>query len=172
MDPLSLAGSTMKLAVLWCPSPSSDKISGTTTTGSMCFSRIGSGFSCIPTAAAILGNFLGSWVSGRIGPKVILLLAALVTIAAVGMEFASTTLNLFMAGKTINEFSLGIIQAVGATYVSEISPLLCKVWLPLSVTSRTALDPTFVSFRIIESPRGLPAGHIVVHLRPSGDSLL
>uniref|UniRef100_A0A060TJ03 ARAD1D51040p n=1 Tax=Blastobotrys adeninivorans TaxID=409370 RepID=A0A060TJ03_BLAAD len=85
-----------------------------------------SAFNGVPIAAAIIGNFVGSWVSDAIGRKLVLLSAVLISVAAVGMEFASTAVQLFLAGKTVNGFCLGMIQAVGATYVSEIAPLALR----------------------------------------------
>ncbi|EGV64551.1 MFS general substrate transporter [Yamadazyma tenuis ATCC 10573] len=39
------------------------------------------------------------------------------------MEFAATTMGVFIAGKTLNGFSLGVIQASCVSYVADISPL-------------------------------------------------
>ncbi|EGV64550.1 hypothetical protein PSN45_004864 [Yamadazyma tenuis] len=77
----------------------------------------------VPLATQIVGQWLGSWLADKFGKKWVIYGGMLTSCAFVGMEFAATTMGVFIAGKTLNGFSLGVIQASCVSYVADISPL-------------------------------------------------
>ncbi|CDK26248.1 unnamed protein product [Kuraishia capsulata CBS 1993] len=82
-----------------------------------------SAFSGVPIAAGIIGQNVGSLLADRVGKKWLLFAHVLFSVAFVGLEFAATNVQMFLAGKTLNGYCVSLIQAVGVTYVAEIAPL-------------------------------------------------
>ncbi|CAK7234894.1 hypothetical protein SBRCBS47491_009103 [Sporothrix bragantina] len=74
-------------------------------------------------AAAILGAFLASYFGDKVGSKPVVLAAACLNITSVGIEFATTSIGVFFAGKMVNFVAIGAFLNVCTTYISDISPL-------------------------------------------------
>lgn len=80
-------------------------------------------FSGVPLAAQIVGQWTGSWLADRWGKRWVIFGALVVSCGFVGIEFASKTVQIFLLGKTLNGFCLGIVQALCVSYVADIAPL-------------------------------------------------
>lgn len=78
-------------------------------------------------ALSQVGTMLGAWsigfIADRFGRKICFATAACVSAAGIAVLYISETPGVFLGGKIINAFSLGMAIAVGQTYVSEITPL-------------------------------------------------
>lgn len=83
-------------------------------------------FSGVPLAAQIIGQWVSSFLVDSVGKKWVLWITVLISLAFVGMEFAATEIHLFVAGKVLNGFCLGIIQPAAVSYVSDIAPLALR----------------------------------------------
>lgn len=57
------------------------------------------------------------------GRKKIVIAGIANTLIGVALEFRATSDGVFLAGKLVNGFSIGILNTVCVAYVSEISPL-------------------------------------------------
>lgn len=79
-----------------------------------------------PIGTIVLGGFLGSQMADWIGRKPTLLIASLSTIGFITIEYLSTTIEVFFAGKFLNALSLGMISSVATTYMGEITPLALR----------------------------------------------
>ncbi|KAM0438448.1 hypothetical protein ACHAPT_001197 [Fusarium lateritium] len=76
-----------------------------------------------PNATAIAGSWAASWLSDKYGTKPIILLAALINTASVGVEFGATSLGMFFGGKMMNFFAIGAILNLCTAYVADVAPL-------------------------------------------------
>ncbi|KPI45636.1 Alpha-glucosides permease MPH3 [Cyphellophora attinorum] len=85
-----------------------------------------SAFSGAPIASQIVGNLGSGQVADLIGRRNTLIIALVITFAAITMEFVATTNELFFGGKFLNGFAVGTIQTVATTYVGEIVPLALR----------------------------------------------
>lgn len=77
-------------------------------------------------AAAILGSWGASYLSDMVGTKPVVLAAAAINIASVGVEFASTSIGMFFAGKMVNFIAIGAFLNLCTAYVADISPLTIR----------------------------------------------
>ena len=85
-----------------------------------------SAISGVPLAAQIIGQWTGSWLADHFGKKWVIYVSILVSTAFIGIEFAATTIQTFLAGKTMNGLCLGIIQASIVSYVADITPFALR----------------------------------------------
>jgi MFS family permease len=85
-----------------------------------------SAFSGVPLAAQIVGQWFSSELCDKFGKKWVILGSCLCSVSFIGMEFAATHINLFLAGKTMNGLCFGLIQPAAVSYVSDISPLILR----------------------------------------------
>ncbi|CUM49370.1 unnamed protein product [Debaryomyces fabryi] len=85
-----------------------------------------SAISGVPLAAQIIGQWTGSWLADRFGKKWVIYISILVSTAFIGIEFAATTIQTFLAGKTMNGVCLGIIQSSIVSYVADITPFALR----------------------------------------------
>ncbi|KAF5002415.1 hypothetical protein FGRMN_427 [Fusarium graminum] len=76
--------------------------------------------------AAILGAWASSYFADIIGFKPVILIAAAINIGSVGVEFASTSIEMFFAGKMINFIAIGAFQNLCTAYVADVSPLAIR----------------------------------------------
>ena len=58
-----------------------------------------------------------------IGRRYTVMIALVLSFAAVTMEFVATTDALFFGGKFLNGFAVGTLQAVSTTYIGEVCSL-------------------------------------------------
>ncbi|RTE81411.1 hypothetical protein BHE90_004074 [Fusarium euwallaceae] len=79
-----------------------------------------------PNGAAIVGAWGASFLSDRYGTKPIILLAAMVNLASVGVEFGATSLAMFFGGKMMNFLAIGALLNLCTAYVAEVSPLAIR----------------------------------------------
>ncbi|OJJ48037.1 hypothetical protein ASPZODRAFT_131684 [Penicilliopsis zonata CBS 506.65] len=77
-------------------------------------------------ASAIAGAWIASFLSDVIGLKPVLIGAAALNIASVGIEFATTSVQMFFAGKVVNYVAIGALLNLCTAYVAEISPLAIR----------------------------------------------
>ena len=68
---------------------------------------------------AIGALFCGE-VSDWIGRRNTIVLALIVSFAAISLEMVATTNEMFFGGKFLNGFAVGTIQAVSSTYIGEV----------------------------------------------------
>lgn len=85
-----------------------------------------SAISGVPLAAQIIGQWTGSWLADRFGKKWVIYISILVSTAFIGIEFAATTIQTFLSGKTMNGVCLGIIQSSIVSYVADITPFALR----------------------------------------------
>ena len=77
-------------------------------------------------AAAIFGAWGASYFADHFGTKPVLLVSCAINIASVGIEFATTSIGMFFAGKMINFVAIGAFQNLCTAYVADISPLAIR----------------------------------------------
>ncbi|UZP46499.1 hypothetical protein NXS19_014311 [Fusarium pseudograminearum] len=77
-------------------------------------------------AAAIFGAWASSYFADIIGFKPVVLAAAAINIGSVGVEFASTSIEMFFAGKMVNFIAIGAFQNLCTAYVADVSPLAIR----------------------------------------------
>lgn len=68
----------------------------------------------------IIGALFSGQVADWIGRRYTLMIALVISFAAVTMEFVATSNALFFGGKFLNGFAVGTIQTVSGTYIGEV----------------------------------------------------
>lgn len=84
-----------------------------------------SAFSGGPVASAVIGALCSGQIADILGRKRTIMIALVITIAAVTLEFVATTNEMFFGGKFLNGFALGTLSSVPLTYVGEV----CTMWM-------------------------------------------
>ncbi|KAH7033707.1 general substrate transporter [Microdochium trichocladiopsis] len=79
-----------------------------------------------PNAAGIVGASIAGWLSDRFGYRPVILSAAVINIASIGIEFGSTSLGMFLAGKMVNLLAIGALLNLCTAYVADVSPLAIR----------------------------------------------
>jgi SP family general alpha glucoside:H+ symporter-like MFS transporter len=79
-----------------------------------------SAFSGAPVASAVVGALCSGQIADTIGRKYTILLALLISCAAITLEFIATTNEMFFGGKFLNGFAVGALASVPVTYVGEV----------------------------------------------------
>jgi len=88
-----------------------------------------SAFSGGPVASAVVGALCSGQIADTIGRKLTILIALLISVAAVTLEFRATTNEMFFGGKFLNGFAVGALASVPITYIGEVSiRLRCEVF--------------------------------------------
>jgi sugar porter (SP) family MFS transporter len=77
-------------------------------------------------AAAIVGSWAASYFADKFGVKPVILAAAAINIASVGVEFSSTSIGMFFGGKMINFVAIGAFLNICTAYVADVSPLAIR----------------------------------------------
>jgi MFS family permease len=70
--------------------------------------------------SAVLGSLVAGYLADLIGRRWMIVSGLAITFVGVALEFASTTVQVFFAGKFINGLALGILTTVVLTWVSEV----------------------------------------------------
>lgn len=81
---------------------------------------------------AIIGAYGTGWLADRIGRRYTNLLSCVISVAGVGIQYASISsgsLGILTAGKAINGISIGMWLVIGPLYASEVAPLILRGWL-------------------------------------------
>lgn len=94
-----------------------------------------SAFSAAPVASAIFGVLGGAALADIIGRKLALMIALVVSFAAIAVEFVAVTNPVFFGGKFLNGFAVGTIQAVMTTYIGEVCRRVPHLSLPAVANS-------------------------------------
>jgi SP family general alpha glucoside:H+ symporter-like MFS transporter len=81
------------------------------------------------TGASIIGSWLGSWLADKYGTKPVILGATVLNIASVGVEFGSTSIEMFFGGKFMNFVAIGTFLSVCTAYISDIAPIAIRATL-------------------------------------------
>jgi MFS family permease len=79
-----------------------------------------SAFAGAPVASAVVGALCSGQIADTIGRKLTILIALIISVAAVTLEFVSTTNEMFFGGKFLNGFAVGALASVPVTYVGEV----------------------------------------------------
>lgn len=103
-----------------------------------------------PVGSLVLGVFVGSYTCDIFGRTKIMFLAVLLTFGFIAIEYVSTTIEVFFAGKFLNAFCLGLLQSVGTTYIAEISPLALRGMATAGVNLSFGIGP-FIAVLIVNS---------------------
>lgn len=77
-------------------------------------------------AASVVGAWAASYFADEYGTKPIMLVAASINMASVGVEFASTSMAMFFGGKMMNFVAIGAFLNLCTAYVADISPLAIR----------------------------------------------
>ncbi|KAJ5286801.1 hypothetical protein N7478_002487 [Penicillium angulare] len=77
-------------------------------------------------AAAIFGAWAASYFADIFGTKPVLLTACAINIVSVGIEYATTSIEMFFGGKVANFIAIGAFQNLCTAYVADISPLAIR----------------------------------------------
>ncbi|KAK3938175.1 general substrate transporter [Diplogelasinospora grovesii] len=97
-----------------------------------------SAFSGAPVASQMIGALGCGALADRFGRRVVIMMALVISYAAITMEFVATTNSLFFGGKFLNGFATGALASVTVTYIGEITPLVLRgVFTCLSALSYT-----------------------------------
>jgi len=76
--------------------------------------------------AAIVGAFLASYTADIFGVKPVVLAFAALNMISVGVEFATTSIGMFLAGKLLNFVAIGAFLNLCTAYVADVSPLAIR----------------------------------------------
>ncbi|KAG7131285.1 General alpha-glucoside permease like protein [Verticillium longisporum] len=79
-----------------------------------------------PNGAAIVGAWGASFLADRYGSKPIILLAAVINIVSVGIEFGATSLAMFFVGKMFNFLAIGALLNLCTAYIADVAPLAIR----------------------------------------------
>lgn len=80
----------------------------------------------------VIGALASGQVADWLGRRNTLVLALLISFAAVTLEFVSTTNEMFFGGKFLNGFAVGTLQAVSGSYIGEVRGWLDEHWRDMS----------------------------------------
>jgi len=76
--------------------------------------------------AAIIGAFLASYTADIFGVKPVILAFAVLNLVSVGIEFATVSIGMFLAGKLLNFVAIGAFLNLCTAYVADVSPLAIR----------------------------------------------
>jgi SP family general alpha glucoside:H+ symporter-like MFS transporter len=83
-------------------------------------------FSGAPVATTAVGAICAGQIADWIGRKYTIMGMLALSYASISLEFVATTNQVFFGGKILNGFVVGVLAAVGTTYVGEITPLALR----------------------------------------------
>ncbi|EMC91569.1 hypothetical protein BAUCODRAFT_79734 [Baudoinia panamericana UAMH 10762] len=73
--------------------------------------------------AAIIGAFLASYTADIFGVRPVVLAFACLNMISVGIEFATTSIGMFLAGKLLNFVAIGAFLNLCTAYVADVAPM-------------------------------------------------
>ena len=68
----------------------------------------------------VVGALASAQIADWIGRRNSLVIALVISFAAISMEMVATTNEVFFGGKFLNGFAVGTLQAVSGTYIGEV----------------------------------------------------
>ena len=68
----------------------------------------------------VIGALASAQFADWIGRRYSLVIALIISFAAITMEMVATTNEVFFGGKFLNGFAVGTLQAVSGTYIGEV----------------------------------------------------
>ncbi|KAJ5875247.1 uncharacterized protein N7473_012594 [Penicillium subrubescens] len=104
-----------------------------------------SAFAGGPVASAVVGALCSGQIADAIGRKLTILIALVISVGAVTLEFVSTTNEMFFGGKFLNGFAVGALASVPVTYVGEITPLALRGTLTCLTALAYVIGPLVVA---------------------------
>ncbi|RDL36806.1 General substrate transporter [Venustampulla echinocandica] len=107
-----------------------------------------SAFSGAPLASNLVSSLIAGQVSDKIGRRYTIVIALIISFAAVTLEVVADTNELFFGGKLLNGFATGTLASVCITYIGEISPLALRGLLTCMSALSYTLGPLIVAFII------------------------
>ncbi|EXJ91197.1 hypothetical protein A1O1_04306 [Capronia coronata CBS 617.96] len=81
------------------------------------------------TAAIMVGAWLGSYIADMVGNKPVIMAAAALGMASIGIEFAATSIGMYFGGKFLNFVAVRAFMNNCTTYIADISPLTIRASL-------------------------------------------
>lgn len=93
------------------------------------------------TGAVAIGAIVGSWISDKIGKRRTILLASLLSVPFITIEYIAVTMEVFFVGKFVNAFFLGMLIANLPAYTSEISPMVLRGFLSAFIALSLCIGP-------------------------------
>lgn len=94
-----------------------------------------------PLAGMVLGCFLAGSLADTFGRRLLMWIAMVVSLGFIAIEFTSTTIQVFFAGKLLNTICVGMLQTMHMTYIAETSPLALRAFASLSINFCLSLGP-------------------------------
>jgi len=87
-----------------------------------------SGFNAGTQIGTMLGAFTTGWLSDRIGRRGSLLVASIISIIAIFLEFLVVPHKqiMFFFGRSVNGYAGGIFSTIASSYCAEVSPLALR----------------------------------------------
>lgn len=79
-----------------------------------------------PQAGGIIGAIAGSYFCDLFGFKIVLLIAAIINVSSIAIEFSATSITVFFGGKFLNYVAIGAFVNLCTAYVSDVSPLAIR----------------------------------------------
>jgi MFS family permease len=76
----------------------------------------------------LISSLVAGQVSDKIGRRYTIVIALIISFAAVTLEVVATTNELFFGGKFLNGFATGTLASVCVTYIGEVGTLLVIHW--------------------------------------------
>ncbi|EJT78445.1 hypothetical protein GGTG_03545 [Gaeumannomyces tritici R3-111a-1] len=108
-------------------------------------------FSGAPVASAVIGSLGCGALADWLGRRAVIMMALVITYAAITMEFVATTNPMFFGGKFLNGFATGALASVTVTYIGEVTPLALRgIFTCLSAMSYT-LGPLVAALIVNET---------------------
>ncbi|KAK9235051.1 general substrate transporter [Lipomyces kononenkoae] len=114
-----------------------------------------SAFSGGPAASQVIGALFSGQVSDWLGRRNTLIVALALSFAAISIEMVSTTNPVFFAGKLVNGFAVGVVQAAATSYIGEIVPLALRGLMTCLIALAWSIGPFTVAL-IVNSTGDYP----------------
>ncbi|OAA66461.1 General substrate transporter [Niveomyces insectorum RCEF 264] len=107
-----------------------------------------SAFTGAPLASNLVSSLVAGQVADKIGRRFTIMIALVISFAAVTLEMVATTNAMFFGGKFLNGFATGTLASVCVTYIGEISPLALRGLLTAMSALSYTVGPLIVALII------------------------
>ncbi|KAF4456657.1 general substrate transporter [Fusarium austroafricanum] len=102
-------------------------------------------FSAAPVATQVIGALGSGQLADVIGRKRTIMVALVISLAAIAMEIAATTNEMFFAGKLVNGIAVGTLKAVSTTYIGDVIPTALRGLLTCLIGLSYTIGPFIVA---------------------------